>query len=124
MLAYAIDRGGGDVVGPIRQLRELGGDRDRVLRIAQVRVHLDARRRMGLLIDRHGHRVARLQVVLDDQAQRAPARLLPQETRNYVPAVLSAMQLLGVSYLPVEPRQTAKRSDPIGIIFAVPGAQP
>ena len=59
-----------------------------------------------------------------DFIQLSSLRLLPQETRNYVPAVLSAMQLLGVSYLPVEPRQTAKRSDPIGIIFAVPGAQP
>jgi membrane-bound lytic murein transglycosylase MltF len=59
-----------------------------------------------------------------DFLQLSSLRLLPQETRNYVPAVLSAMQLLGVSYLPVEPRQTAKRSDPIGIIFAVPGAQP
>ena len=49
---------------------------------------------------------------------------LPQETRNYVPAVLSAMELLGVSYLPVEPRQTAKQSDSNGIIFAVPGTQP
>ena len=59
-----------------------------------------------------------------DFIQLSSLRLLPQETRNYVPAVLSAMQLLGVSYLPVEPRQTAKQNDPNGIIFAVPGAQP
>ena len=59
-----------------------------------------------------------------DFIQLSSLRLLPQETRNYVPAVLSAMQLLGVSYLPIEPRQTAKRSDPNGVIFAVPGAQP
>src|ERR1019366_3309318 len=38
-----------------------------------------------------------------DFLQLSSLRLLPQETRNYVPAVLSAMQLLGVSYLPVEP---------------------
>jgi hypothetical protein len=59
-----------------------------------------------------------------DFIQLSSLRLLPPETRNYVPAVLSAMQLLGVSHLPVEPRQTAKQSDSNGIIFAVPGAQP
>ena len=59
-----------------------------------------------------------------DFVQISSLRLLPQETRNYVPAVLSAMQMLGVSYLPVEPRQIAKKSGPIGILFAVPGAQP
>jgi hypothetical protein len=41
-----------------------------------------------------------------------------------VPAVLSAMQLLGASYLPVEPGHTAKKSDFNGIIFAAPRAQP
>jgi membrane-bound lytic murein transglycosylase MltF len=51
-------------------------------------------------------------------------RLLPQETRNYVPAVLSAMQLLGVSYIPVEPRRTREPSDPNGVVFAILGAQP
>jgi len=61
---------------------------------------------------------------ITDFIQLSSLRLLPQETRNYVPAVLSAMQLLGVSHLPVEPRQTAKQSDSNGIIFAVPGAQP
>src|SRR5271166_1017405 len=59
-----------------------------------------------------------------DFIQLSSLRLLPQETRNYVPAVLSAMQLLGVSHLPVEPWQTAKQSNPNGIIFAIPGAQP
>src|SRR5271157_6618832 len=59
-----------------------------------------------------------------DFIQLSSLRLLPQETRNYVPAVLSAMQLLGVSHLPVEPRQTAKQSDSNGIIFADLGAQP
>ena len=59
-----------------------------------------------------------------DFVQISSLRLLPQETRNYVPAVLSAMQMLGVSYLPVEPRQIARKSGPNGILFAVPGAQP
>src|SRR5271165_367722 len=59
-----------------------------------------------------------------DFIQLSSLRLLTQETRNYVPAVLSAMQLLGVSHLPVEPRQSAKQNDSNGIIFAVPGAQP
>lgn len=61
---------------------------------------------------------------ISDFIQLSSLRLLPQETRNYVPAVLSAMQMLGVTYLPDEPTQTAKRSDPNGIVFAVPGAQP
>jgi hypothetical protein len=55
-----------------------------------------------------------------DFIQLSGLRLLPRETRNYVPAVLSAMQLLGVSYLPPEPRQ----SDSNEIIFAAAGAQP
>jgi len=59
-----------------------------------------------------------------DFIQLSSLRLLPQETRNYVPAVLSAMQMLGVTYLPDDPRQATKRSDPNGIIFAIPGAQP
>ena len=59
-----------------------------------------------------------------DFIQLSSLRLLPQETRNYVPAVLSAMQLLGVTYLPDDPRQATRRSDPNGVIFAVPGAQP
>ena len=61
---------------------------------------------------------------ITDFIQLSSLRLLPQETRNYVPAVLSAMQLLGVSHLPVEPRQSAKQNDSNGIIFAIPGAQP
>ena len=61
---------------------------------------------------------------ITDFIQMSGLRLLPQETRNYVPAVLSAMQLLGASHLPVEPRQTAKQTGSNGIIFAVPGAQP
>ncbi|HEY4931788.1 MAG TPA: lytic transglycosylase domain-containing protein [Terriglobales bacterium] len=61
---------------------------------------------------------------ITDFIQLSSLRLLPPETRNYVPAVLSAMQLLGVSHLPVEPRQTAKQNASTGIIFAVPGAQP
>jgi membrane-bound lytic murein transglycosylase D len=61
---------------------------------------------------------------ITDFIQLSSLRLLPQETRNYVPAVLSAMQMLGVTSIPDEPTQTAKRSDPNGIIFAVPGAQP
>src|SRR5271165_3827720 len=64
LLTHAVDVGGRDVVGPIRQLRELGGDRHRILGIAQVRVDLDAYRRMGLLADRHGDRVALLHIVL------------------------------------------------------------
>ncbi|HEY4931562.1 MAG TPA: lytic transglycosylase domain-containing protein [Terriglobales bacterium] len=61
---------------------------------------------------------------ISDFIQLSSLRLLPQETRNYVPAVLSAMQMLGVTYLPDDSRQTTKRSDPNGVIFAVPGAQP
>jgi hypothetical protein len=49
---------------------------------------------------------------------------LPEETRNYVPAVLSAMQMLGVSRSPIEPSQTAGQVEFSGIIFAVPEAQP
>jgi len=59
-----------------------------------------------------------------DFIQLSRLQLLPQETRNYVPAVLAAMQLLGASYLPVEPQSTARRSDLSGIIFAVPGVHP
>src|SRR5271157_1651473 len=59
-----------------------------------------------------------------DFIQLSRLQLLPQETRNYVPAVLAAMQLLGASDLPVEPQSTARRSDLSGIIFAVPGVHP
>ena len=58
-----------------------------------------------------------------DFVQISGLRLLPQETRNYVPAVLSAMQLFGVSHFPLELGQTAGNSGP-AIIFAVSGAQP
>ena len=51
-------------------------------------------------------------------------RLLPQETRNYVPAVLSAMQMSGVSRLPLEPSPTVKKDDSRRIIFAASGALP
>jgi len=61
---------------------------------------------------------------ISDFIQLSSLRLLPQETRNYVPSVLSAMQMLGVTYLPDDPRQATKRSDPNGVIFAVPGAKP
>jgi membrane-bound lytic murein transglycosylase MltF len=58
-----------------------------------------------------------------DFLQLSSLRLLPQETRNYVPAVLSAMQLLGNYRLPEAP--TGARMSPSGkSIFAVPGAQP
>ena len=54
--------------------------------------------------------------------QLSTLRLLPQETRNYLPAVLSAMQLLGARQLPNPPE--ALRSNGSGeLIFAVPGAQ-
>lgn len=57
-----------------------------------------------------------------DFLQLSSLRLLPQETRNYVPAVLSAMQLLGARQLPNPPE--ALRSNGSGeLIFAVPGAQ-
>src|SRR5271157_891877 len=59
-----------------------------------------------------------------DFIQLSRLHLLPEETRNYVPAVLSAMQRLGASQLPIEPRQTARRIESTGIIFAIPGAQP
>jgi membrane-bound lytic murein transglycosylase D len=57
-----------------------------------------------------------------DFLQLTTQRLLPQETRNYLPAVLSAMQLLGARQLPNPPE--ALRSNGSGeLIFAVPGAQ-
>ena len=59
-----------------------------------------------------------------DFIQLSSLRLLPQETRNYVPAVLSAMQMSGVSRLPPEPSPTAKKDDSRRIIFAASGALP
>ena len=58
-----------------------------------------------------------------DFLQLSSLRLLPQETRNYVPAVLSAMQLLGARQLPNAP-QAWRNSGSSELIFAVPGAQP
>jgi len=58
-----------------------------------------------------------------DFLQLSSLRLLPQETRNYVPAVLSAMQLLGTRQLPNAP-QAWRNSGSSEFIFAVPGAQP
>ena len=55
-----------------------------------------------------------------DFIQLSRLRLLPEETRNYVPAVLSAMQMLGVSRLPIKPKQTEFTR----ITYATPGAQP
>jgi hypothetical protein len=59
-----------------------------------------------------------------DFVQISSLRFLPQETRNYVPAVLSVMQMLGASDLPIASPQTAKTSSSRGLIFAVPGGQP
>src|SRR5271157_2641224 len=58
-----------------------------------------------------------------DFIQLSSLRLLPQETRIYVPAVLSAMQMLGASQLPIEPK-AARTSGSSELIFAVPRAQP
>jgi membrane-bound lytic murein transglycosylase D len=58
-----------------------------------------------------------------DFIQLSSLRLLPQETRNYVPAVLSLTQLLGNHQLPDAPRAT-RLSAASELIFAVPGAQP
>ena len=58
-----------------------------------------------------------------DFVQLSSLRLLPQETRNYVPAVLSAMQLLGNQHLPGPPI-TQTRSPQSAPVFAVPGGQP
>ena len=58
-----------------------------------------------------------------DFLQLTTQRLLPQETRNYLPAVLSAMQLLGARQLPNAP-QAWRNSGSSEFIFAVPGAQP
>jgi soluble lytic murein transglycosylase-like protein len=41
-----------------------------------------------------------------DFSRLSAQRLLPLETRNYVPAVLSAMQLLGAGHMPAPPRSS------------------
>ena len=58
-----------------------------------------------------------------DFLQLSNLRLLPQETRNYVPAVLSVMQLLGAGQLPNPPRAW-RNTGSSELIFAVAGAQP
>ena len=49
-------------------------------------------------------------------SQISAAQLLPEETRNYVPAILSAIELLGTDGL-VEPQPTAKEQS-IRILYA------
>ena len=58
-----------------------------------------------------------------DFLQLSNLRLLPQETRNYVPAVLSVMQLVGNHQLPSPPTGgiETRSSAPV---FAVTGGQP
>jgi membrane-bound lytic murein transglycosylase D len=56
-----------------------------------------------------------------DFIQISSLRLLPQETRNYVPAVLSVMQLLGTHQLPAAP-PIATSTATNGRLFAVAGA--
>ena len=58
-----------------------------------------------------------------DFLQLSNLRLLPQETRSYVPAVLSVMQLLGIRQLPNAP-PTPGRTGSSERIFAAAGAQP
>lgn len=57
-----------------------------------------------------------------DFLQLSNLRLLPQETRSYVPAVLSVMQLLGIRQLPNAP-QTSGHTGSSELIFAVAGTQ-
>jgi membrane-bound lytic murein transglycosylase D len=56
-----------------------------------------------------------------DFIQISSLRLLPQETRNYVPAVLSVMQLLGNHQSPAAP-PIATSTATNGLLFAVAGA--
>jgi len=58
-----------------------------------------------------------------DFLQLSNLRLLPQETRNYVPAVLSVMQLLGNRQLPIPPSRGAETQSSAPV-FAVIGGQP
>lgn len=55
--------------------------------------------------------------------QLSNLRLLPQETRSYVPAVFSVMQLLGKYELPEAP-EAGRNTGPSNLIFAVSGVQP
>jgi hypothetical protein len=55
-----------------------------------------------------------------DFLQISRLKMLPEETRNYVPAVLSAMQLLGSHQLPEAPTALGG-SDASERVFAVPG---
>lgn len=55
--------------------------------------------------------------------QLSRRKLLPQETRSYVPAVLSAMQLLGSVRLPGPPK-TYSKTVTAERVFALPDAQP
>lgn len=58
-----------------------------------------------------------------DFVQLSSLRLLPQETRSYVPAVLSAMQLLGNRSLPDVPHFASKNSQ-AQPVFAIPASDP
>lgn len=58
-----------------------------------------------------------------DFLQLSRRKLLPEETRNYVPAVLAAMQLLGSGQLPDPPNRYSKAMTP-DRVFAKPGGQP
>ena len=57
-----------------------------------------------------------------DFLQLSRLRFLPQETRNYVPAVLSAMQLSGSRDLPIAPMLQRKLAT--SEVFAVSDARP
>lgn len=70
--------------------------------------------RLQRVIERSGTR---------DFLQLSRQKLLPQETRSYVPAVLSAMQLLGSGQLPDAPKSYSKIVT-AGRVFAEPGVRP
>lgn len=55
--------------------------------------------------------------------QLSRQKVLPLETRNYVPAVLSAMQMLGSGRLP-EPPKSYSKTVSAERVFALPEAQP
>lgn len=58
-----------------------------------------------------------------DFVELSRERLLPQETRSYVPAVLSAMQLSGSGRMPSPPNSYSKTASVIRL-FAEPRVQP